>query len=131
MKPTPVLALALCALMCPPGLAAPHADVVQTMSKDLEDLPGKEGLVLTVSYPPGGTDSIHRHDAHAFVYVLEGSIVMQLRGGEPVTLRAGQSFYEGPQDVHIVGRNASATEPARFVVFLVKNKGAPPLVPAQ
>ena len=87
--------------------------------------------MLMVSYPPNSADSIHRHDAHAFVYVLEGSIVMQLRGGQPVTLRAGQSFYEGPQDVHIVGRNASATKPAKFVVVLVKNKGAPPVVPAQ
>jgi len=131
MKPALVLALALCALVCPPGLAAPHPEVIQLMSKDLDDIPGKEALVLTVSYPPRGTDSIHRHDAHAFVYVLEGSIVMQLRGSEPVTLRAGQSFYEGPQDVHIIGRNASATKPARFVVVLIKNKGAPPLVPAQ
>jgi quercetin dioxygenase-like cupin family protein len=84
-----------------------------------------------VLYPPGSTDEVHRHDAHAFVYVLEGSIVMQLKGGEPVTLHAGQSFYEGPNDVHIVGRNASNTKPARFVVFLVKNKGASVLTPVR
>jgi len=92
---------------------------------------GKEGLVLTVTYPPGGADEIHRHDAHAFVYVLEGSIVMQLRGAEPVTLKAGEGFYEGPNDVHIVGRNASDSKPAKFVVFLVKKQGVPALLPAK
>jgi len=131
MKPTPLFVPASLALVGRLALAAPHADVTQIMAKDLDDIPGKEALMLMVSYPPNSADSIHRHDAHAFVYVLEGSIVMQLRGGQPVTLRAGQSFYEGPQDVHIVGRNASATKPAKFVVVLVKNKGAPPVVPAQ
>jgi quercetin dioxygenase-like cupin family protein len=111
--------------------AAPHAEVKQVLLKDLPDLPGKEGLLLEVLYPPASSDEVHRHDAHAFVYVLEGSIVMQLKGGEPVTLHAGQSFYEGPNDVHIVGRNASNTEPAKFVVFLVKNKGAPVVTPAK
>ena len=131
MKATTALILAACALLGQPANSAPHAEVAQKMSKDLPDLPGKEGLLLTVSYPPGSADSIHRHNAHAFVYVLEGTIVMQLRGGKPVTLRAGQTFYEGPDDVHIVGRNASTKKPARFVVFLVKNKGAAPLVPAE
>jgi len=111
--------------------AAPHAEVKEVMLKDLPDFPGKEGLLLEVLYPPGSTDEVHRHDAHAFVYVLEGSIVMQLKGGQPVTLHAGQSFYEGPNDVHIVGRNASTTQPAKFVVFLVKNKGAPILTPVR
>jgi quercetin dioxygenase-like cupin family protein len=101
------------------------------MSRDLPDYSGKEGVMLTVTYPPGSTDAVHRHDAHAFVYVLEGEVVMQLRGGEPVTLKAGQSFYEGPQDVHVVGRNASATKPAKFVVFFLKNKGAPVLTPVK
>ena len=85
--------------------------------------------MLMVEYPPGGGDPIHRHNAHAFVYVLEGTIVMQVKGGESVTLNPGQTFYEGPDDLHLVGRNASATAPARFVVFMVKDKGAPILIP--
>ena len=106
------------------------AKVTPLLSKDLTDLPGKEGLMITVEYPPGGSDPIHRHNAHAFVYLLEGSIVMQVRGGKEVTLTPGQTFYEGPSDVHIVGRNASQTKPAKFVVLLVKDKGAPVFVPA-
>jgi quercetin dioxygenase-like cupin family protein len=106
------------------------AKVTPLLSKDLTDFPGKEGLMITVEYPPGGSDPIHRHNAHAFVYVLEGSIVMQVRGGKEVTLTPGQTFYEAPSDVHVVGRNASQTKPAKFVVFLVKDKGAPVLVPA-
>jgi quercetin dioxygenase-like cupin family protein len=107
-----------------------EAKVTPLLSKDLTDFPGKEGLMITVEYPPGSSDPIHRHNAHAFVYVLEGSIVMQVRGGKEVTLTPGQTFYEGPSDVHVVGRNASQTKPAKFVVFLVKDKGAPVLVPA-
>ncbi len=107
-----------------------EAKVTPLFSKDLPDFPGKEGLMITVEYPPGSSDPIHRHNADAFVYVLEGSIVMQLRGGKEVTLTPGQTFYEGPSDVHVVGRNASQTKPAKFVVFLVKDKGAPVLVPA-
>jgi quercetin dioxygenase-like cupin family protein len=112
-------------------LMAQEAKVTPLMSKDLPDFAGKEGLMITVEYPPGSSDPIHRHNAHAFVYVLEGSIVMQVRGGEPVTLTPGQTFYEGPDDVHIVGRNASDTKPAKFVVFLVKNKDAPVLIPVK
>jgi quercetin dioxygenase-like cupin family protein len=112
-------------------LVAQEAKVTELMSKDLANLPGKEGLMITVEYPPGSSDPIHRHNAHAFVYVLEGSIVMQLRGGKEVTLTAGQTFYEGPEDVHVVGLNASKTKPAKFVVFLVKEKGAPVLVLAK
>ena len=107
-----------------------EAKVTPLLSKDLTDFPGKEGLMITVEYPPGGSDPIHRHNAQAFVYVLEGSIVMQLRGGKEVTLTPGQTFYEGPSDIHVVGRNASQTKPAKFVVFMVKDKGAPVLVPA-
>ena len=107
-----------------------EAKVTPLLSKDLTDLSGKEGLMITVEYPPGSSDPIHRHNAHAFVYVLEGSIVMQVRGGKEVTLTPGQTFYEGPSDVHVIGRNASQTKPAKFVVFLVKDKGAPVLVPA-
>jgi len=110
-------------------LAAQDAQVTPLMSKDLADFPGKEGLMITVVYPPGASDPIHRHNAHAFVYVLEGSIVMQVRGGKEITLTPGQSFYEGPNDIHTVGRNASTTKPAKFIVVLLKDKGAPVLVP--
>jgi quercetin dioxygenase-like cupin family protein len=112
-------------------LMAQEPEVTPLMSKDLTDFPGKEGLVMTVEYAPGGSDPIHRHHAHGFIYVLEGSVVMQVQGGKEVTLTPGQTFYEGPNDVHVVGRNASHTKPAKFLVFLVKNKGAPPLVPVQ
>ena len=107
-----------------------EAKVTPLLSKDLTEFPGKEGLMITVEYPPGSRDPIHRHNAHGFIYVLEGSIVMQVRGGKEVTLTPGQTFYEGPSDVHVVGRNASQTKPAKFVVFFVKDKGAPILVPA-
>ena len=112
-------------------LVAQEAKVTQLLSKDLTNLPGKEGLMIIVEYPPGSSDPIHRHNAHAFIYVLEGSIVMQVRGGKETTLTPGQTFYEGLNDVHIVGRNASQTQPAKFVVFFVKDKGAPVLVPAK
>jgi quercetin dioxygenase-like cupin family protein len=112
-------------------LMAQEAKVTSLMSKDLKDFPGKEGLLITVEYPPGATDPIHRHNAHAFVYVLEGSIVMQLKGGKEVTLTPGQTFYEGPDDVHIVGRSADKTKPAKFIVFLVKDNGAPVLIPVK
>ena len=112
-------------------LMAQEAKVTELMSKDLTNIPGKEGLMITVDYPPGSVDPIHRHNAHGFIYVLEGSIVMQVRGGKEVTLTPGQTFYEGPDDVHVVGRNASKTKPAKFVVFFVKDKGAPVLVPAK
>jgi quercetin dioxygenase-like cupin family protein len=108
---------------------APEAKVTPLMSKDLPELLGKEVEMITVEYPPGSIDPIHRHNAHAFVYVLEGSIMMQVKGGKEVTLTPGQTFYEGPDDVHIVGRNASSTRPAKFVVLLIKDKGAPVLVP--
>ena len=109
---------------------AKEANVTPLFSKDLANLPGKEGLMLMVEYPPGSADPIHRHNANAFVYVLEGSIVMQVRGRKEVTLTTGQTFYEGPDDVHVIGRNASQTKPAKFVVFMVKEKGAPAFVPA-
>ena len=87
--------------------------------------------MIEVSYPPGAQDMVHRHDADAFVYVLEGQIIMQLKGKPAVTLKAGQTFYEGPNDVHVVGRNASNTEPAKFVVVLLKGKGTPILTPVK
>lgn len=108
---------------------APHAAVTSLTSKDLPEFPGKEGLMILVEYPPNTVDPIHRHNAHAFIYVLEGSIIMQVKGGKEVTLTPGQIFYEGPDDVHVVGRNASSTKPAKFIAFFVKNKGAPVLVP--
>jgi quercetin dioxygenase-like cupin family protein len=121
--------LALACLMSA-SLVAQEAKVTELLSQDLRNLPGKEGLMITVEYPPGSKDPVHRHNAHGFIYVLEGSIVMQVRGGKEVTLTPGQTFYEGPDDVHVVGRNASKTKPAKFVVFFVKDKGAPMLVPA-
>ena len=105
--------------------------VTSLMSRDLSDIPGKEGDMLIVEYAPGAQDPVHRHNAHAFVYVLEGSVVMQVKGGEPVTLQPGQTFYEGPDDIHVVGRNASKTEPAKFLVVFIKNKGAPILTPVE
>ncbi len=123
-----ILVLSFLALFTP---EPKEAKVTPLLSKDLTEFPGKEGLMITVEYPPGASDPIHRHNAYAFVYVLEGSIVMQLKGGKEVILTPGQTFYEGPDDVHVVGRNASQTKPAKFVVFLVKNKGAPVLVPAK
>ena len=111
-------------------LVAQEAKVTELFSKDLTNLPGKEGLMVMVEYPPGSTDPIHRHNANGFIYVLEGSIVMQVRGGKEVTVTPGQTFYEGPDDVHVVGRNASKTKPAKFVVVFVKDKGAPVVTPA-
>lgn len=108
---------------------APRAAVTPLTSKDLPEFPGKEVLMITVEYPPGSVDPIHRHNAHAFIYVLEGSIIMQVKGGKEVTVTPGQTFYEGPNDIHVVGRNASSTKPAKFVVFFVKDKGAEVVVP--
>ena len=109
---------------------AQEPKVTPVMSKDLPEVSGKEVLMITAEYPPGGKDPIHRHNAHGFIYVLEGTIVMQVKGGKEVTLAPGQTWYEGPEDVHVVGRNASTTKPAKFLVFLFKDKGAPALVPS-
>jgi quercetin dioxygenase-like cupin family protein len=126
------LALACSAPLTPPARAAPPQPVVTpVMLKDLPDEPGKEMLMITVDYPPGAVETIHRHDAHAFVYVLEGTIVEQVRGGKEVTLTPGQTFYEGPDDVHTVGRNASTTTPAKFVVVLLKEKGIDAVLPVE
>jgi quercetin dioxygenase-like cupin family protein len=108
---------------------APQAKVTPLMSKFPADVPGKELLMLTVEYPPGSSDPVHRHNAHGLIYVLEGSIVMQVKGGKEVTLKPGDTFYEGPDDIHVVGRNASSTKPAKFLVVFLKEKGAPILVP--
>src|SRR5499433_2741627 len=120
----PRLFLALACLMSG-TLLAQQAKVTDLLSKDLPNLPGKEGLMITVEYPPGNVDPIHRHNANGFIYVLEGTIVMQVRGGKETTVTAGQTFYESPDDVHVIGRNASKTKPAKFVVFFVKDKNTP------
>jgi quercetin dioxygenase-like cupin family protein len=101
------------------------------MLKELVDLPGKEMVMITVNYPPGAVEQVHRHNGHAFVYVLEGTIIEGVRGGKEVTLTPGQTFYEGPNDVHTVGRNASTTKPAKFVVVLLKEKGVDAVLPAE
>jgi quercetin dioxygenase-like cupin family protein len=120
-------------LLCPAAgrLAAQEAVVTPLLTRELPDLPGQEGVMLTVEYGPGQSSAVHRHNAHTFVYVLEGWVEMQVRGGQAVTLTPGQTFYEGPDDVHVVSRNASKTRPARLLVLFVKNKGAPGSVPAQ
>lgn len=103
--------------------------VTPLMTKEMANIPGKEVLMMTVEYAPGAADPVHRHDAHGFIYVLEGSIVMGVKGGKEVTLMPGQTFHEGPDDIHTVGRNASKTKPAKFLVMLVKNKGVSEFLP--
>ena len=125
-----LVALALLVLTAGSAMAQ-EPKVTPLMSKDLAGDSGKEALMITVEHVPGGSSAIHRHNAQAFVYVLEGSVVMQLKGGQEVTLTPGQTFYEGPDDVHLVDRNASTTQPAKFLVLLIKNKGAPAVVPAE
>ena len=127
---TTLVALVLLCLLTGTAMAQ-QPKVTSLMSKDLPEHPGKEVLMITVEHAPGGSSPSHRHNAHAMVYVLEGTVVMQLKGGKEVTLTAGQTFYEGPNDVHVVDRNASRTKPAKFVVFIVKDKGAPVLIPAE
>ena len=128
-KRTTISLLLLCLMTS--TVAAQEASVVPLMSEDLTGNPGKEVSMITVVYPPGSSDPVHRHNAQAFVYVLEGSVVMQIKGGKEVTLTPGQTFYEGPDDIHVVGRNASTTKPAKMLVVLVKDKGAPILVPVK
>jgi quercetin dioxygenase-like cupin family protein len=135
------VALTCCALLALPltapaqvGRAAAHAPlpvVTEVVQEPLPELPGKEVLVLTVDYAPGAADPVHRHNADAIVYVLSGSVVMGVAGGPEVTLGPGQTFHERPHDLHTVGRNASREKPARFLVFLLKDIGAPALMPAE
>jgi quercetin dioxygenase-like cupin family protein len=122
----PLLCGALLAQAAP---AAPDPIVKSLGTKALPDMAGKEVLMLNVDYPPGTVEHVHRHDAHAFVYVLEGTIIMGLKGDKEVTLKPGDTFYEGPQDIHTVGRNASQTKPAKFIVFLLKDHSKPPVIP--
>jgi len=119
------VAVALSAVTPVSGHASEDVAVNELVTKPLQEFPGKEVLMITVTYAPGAADPVHRHDAHGFIYVLEGSIVMQVKGGKEVTLSPGDTFYEGPHDLHIIGRNASKTVPARFLVVLLKNTGAP------
>ena len=126
-----MLVLVVGAQLAAPAHAAPQPIVVPIMQKDVADVPGREMLMLSVEYPPGAVETIHRHDAYAFVYVLEGSIIEQVRGGKEVTLSPGQTFYEGPNDVHTVGRNASTTKPAKFLVVMLKKKGVDAVLPAK
>ncbi|HEX6993359.1 MAG TPA: cupin domain-containing protein [Gammaproteobacteria bacterium] len=111
--------------------AASGSQVTPLVTQSLVGVPGKEGVMLTVEYPPGEESPPHRHNASTFVYVLEGKVEMQVEGGERVTLEAGQTFYESPSDIHSVSRNASDTEPARILVFMVKDEGAPLTLPAR
>jgi len=127
---TRLVALVLLCLSTGTAMAQP-AKVTELMTKDLPESPGKELLMITVEHAPGGSNPAHRHNAHAMVYVLEGSVVFQVKGGKEVTLNPGDTFYEGPDDIHLVDRNASSTKPAKFVVFIVKDKGAPALVPLE
>src|SRR5262245_38772367 len=128
---TRLVALVLLCLIIAGTAMAESPKVASLMSKDLPESPGKELLVITVEHAPGGSSPVHRHNAHAIVYVLEGSAVMQVKGGKEVTLTPGQTFYEGPDDIHVVDRNASSTAPAKFLVFMIKDKGAPGLVPVE
>jgi quercetin dioxygenase-like cupin family protein len=112
-------------------LAVGDGTVRTLMSQDLAGVPGREISMITVEYPPGASTPVHTHDAQALVYVLEGSIVMQVRGRSPVTLAPGQTWSEGPDDVHVVSRNASNSAPAKYLVFMVKHKGAPILTPVK
>lgn len=122
----PAIVIACSAVAAP---CADAADPVATplLTQPLPDFPGKEVLMITVDFPPGAADPVHRHDAHGFIYVLEGSVVMQVKGGKAVTLTRGQTFYEGPKDIHVVGRNASTTNPAKILAVLVKDQGKPVL----
>jgi quercetin dioxygenase-like cupin family protein len=124
--------LILClAWLSPSCVVAQEIKVTPLLSRDLTGFPGKEGTMITVVYPPGGSEPIHRHNAHVFVYVLEGTVVMQVRGGREMTLVAGQTFYESPNDIHVIGRNASKTKPAKFIAVCVKDKGASTHIPAE
>ena len=121
-------ALVLLSMITLPSMAE---NVTPLLAKDLIGLAGKQGMMLTVEYEPGASSTKHRHDAHVFVYVLEGSVIMQVEGGKAVTLGPGETFYESPKDVHSVSKNASATKPAKFLVFILKDKDKPPVLPAK
>ena len=125
------VAVVLLSLIAGTAIAQPAPKVTELMTKDIAESPGREMLMLLVEHAPGGASPAHKHNAEAMVYVLEGSVVMQVKGGKETTLTQGQTFYEGPKDLHTVDRNASSTEPAKFVVFMIKEKGAPALIPLE
>ena len=106
-------------------------EVAMLFKQELADMAGKAGQLLTVEFAPGEVSAPHRHNAHTFVYVLEGSVVMQVQGGEAKTLTAGQTFYEAPDDIHSVANNASDTEPAKILVFFIKESDAPISIPVE
>jgi quercetin dioxygenase-like cupin family protein len=108
-----------------------HETITPLITKDLAGSAGKQVLMYTVDFPPGFSSPIHRHNAQVFVYVLEGSVTMQVRGGKELTLGPGQTFYEDPSDIHVVSRNASGTESAKFLVCLINKKGASLVIPAK
>ena len=116
------------------GAAIPALAQTSTVNSlfqtDVDDVSNQEIVVLEVRYPPGVKSASHRHNAHTVVYVLEGTVIMQVAGGERKTLTAGQVFYENPNDIHSVSMNASDTEPARILVYFLKEKGAPVTQPA-
>ncbi len=129
MRTINILAIVLLAMLSTAS-SAQQSLVTALFQTDLPDIEGREAVVLEVEYPPGVASASHRHNAHTFVYVLEGTVVMQVTGGEPQTLVAGQTFYETPDDIHSVSRNASETQPAKILVFFIKMKGAPASEPA-
>jgi len=129
VKELNILAIVLLTILSTTSLAQ-ESVATALFQTDLPDIEGREAVVLEVEYPPGVASASHRHNAHTFVYVLEGTVVMQVAGGEPQTLVAGQTFYESPDDVHTVSRNASGTEPAKILVFFIKKIGAPASEPA-
>jgi quercetin dioxygenase-like cupin family protein len=120
-------------LMAQKSVTPPMAreTITPLITKDLAGFPGEQALMYTVDFPPGFSSPIHRHNAQVFVYVLEGSVVMQVRGQKELTLVPGQSFYEDPNDIHVVSRNASSTKPAKFLVVLINKKGAQLVIPAK
>jgi quercetin dioxygenase-like cupin family protein len=125
--------IATSTLMAQTALTPPVAQetITTLLTKDVAGFPGEEALMYTVDFPPGYSSPVHRHNAQVSVYVLEGSVVMQVRGGKELTLTPGQSFYENPNDIHVVSRNASSTKPAKFLVFLIHKKDAPLVIPAK
>ena len=128
-----VMLSAIAARAQPPMASASHVGAKELMRRDLIGMPGKEVVMSTIEVPPGASSSPHRHDAQVFVYVLEGKMIMQVKGGPRMTLGPGDTFYENPTDIHSVSANASKTEPAKFLAILIKDKGAPgtrPVAPA-
>jgi quercetin dioxygenase-like cupin family protein len=125
--------IATSTLMAQTAVTPPVAQetITTLLTKDVAGFPGEQALMYTVDFPPGYSSPVHRHNAQVSVYVLEGSVVMQVKGGKEITVRPGQSFYESPNDIHVVSRNASSTKPAKFLVFLIKKKGAPLVIPAK